>query len=162
MCYDVQIPHPNPAPQSPLSSLYTRNLNYSTIAPPFASTLAHFPSSNVQGFLSAGGGNHRQSLRRWYPAAQPAKKIKLLLLGDSGVGKSSLVERFTEDHFNPSTVRLCVSHFVSLRFAFRVLRSRMILVRFVFLSFFRSFCFVHQRPCIVCHCAPVGQARRWR
>ena len=36
---------------------------------------------------------------------QPQKKIKLLMLGDSGVGKSSLVDRFTEDHFNLVTVR---------------------------------------------------------
>lgn len=36
---------------------------------------------------------------------QPTKKIKLLMLGDSGVGKSSLVDRFTEDHFNLVTVR---------------------------------------------------------
>ena len=36
---------------------------------------------------------------------QPSRKIKLLMLGDSGVGKSSLVDRFTEDHFNLVTVR---------------------------------------------------------
>ena len=44
-------------------------------------------------------------MRRGYGGVQPTKKIKLLMLGDSGVGKSSLVERFTEDHFNLVTVR---------------------------------------------------------
>ena len=47
-----------------------------------------------------GGGNRR----RGHGGAQQAKKIKLLMLGDSGVGKSSLMDRFTEDYFNLSTV----------------------------------------------------------
>ncbi|CAM9788324.1 unnamed protein product [Phaeothamnion confervicola] len=33
-----------------------------------------------------------------------ARKIKILMLGDTGVGKSSLINRFTEDTFNPSLV----------------------------------------------------------
>lgn len=41
------------------------------------------------------------------------KKIKLLMLGDSGVGKSSLMDRFTEDHFNLSTVRDCIFFFLT-------------------------------------------------
>lgn len=35
-------------------------------------------------------------------SAEPARRIKLLLLGDSGVGKSSLINRWTLDSFNPS------------------------------------------------------------
>lgn len=35
---------------------------------------------------------------------QNMKRVKLLLLGDSGVGKSSLILRWTEDCFNPSLV----------------------------------------------------------
>ena len=31
-------------------------------------------------------------------------KVKLLMLGDSGVGKSSLLNRFTEDSFDPNFV----------------------------------------------------------
>ncbi len=57
-------------------------------------------SSTVQGFLSLGAGNRR----RGHGGAQQAKKIKLLMLGDSGVGKSSLMDRFTEDYFNLNTV----------------------------------------------------------
>lgn len=45
--------------------------------------------------MSVGGGNRR---------AQQAKKVKLLMLGDSGVGKSSLMDRFTEDYFNLNRV----------------------------------------------------------
>lgn len=60
-------------------------------------------SSSVQGFLSVGGGS-RPGLRRTRGGVPVAKKIKLLMLGDSGVGKSSLMDRFTEDHFNLTTV----------------------------------------------------------
>ena len=63
-------------------------------------------STGVQGFLSTGGGA-RQSLRRGHGVSPQAVKIKLLMLGDSGVGKSSLMDRFTEDRFNISTVRAC-------------------------------------------------------
>lgn len=55
----------------------------------------------MQGFLSVGGGNRS---RRGHGGAQQSKKIKLLMLGDSGVGKSSLMDRFTEDYFNLTKV----------------------------------------------------------
>ena len=35
---------------------------------------------------------------------KPLRKIKILLLGDSGVGKTSLIHRYTKDDFNPSLV----------------------------------------------------------
>lgn len=35
-------------------------------------------------------------------STEPARRIKLLLLGDSGVGKSSLIMRWTLDSFSPS------------------------------------------------------------
>lgn len=37
-------------------------------------------------------------------SSEPARRIKLLLLGDSGVGKSSLIMRWTLDAFSPSLV----------------------------------------------------------
>ncbi len=37
-------------------------------------------------------------------STEPARRIKLLLLGDSGVGKSSLIMRWTLDTFSPSLV----------------------------------------------------------
>lgn len=52
-----------------------------------------------------GGGNR---IRRGHGSAQQSKKIKLLMLGDSGVGKSSLMDRFTEDYFNLDTVKYAV------------------------------------------------------
>ncbi|CAN0374482.1 unnamed protein product, partial [Hapterophycus canaliculatus] len=57
-------------------------------------------SSTMQGFLSV--GNRPYGSRRG--GAQQAKKIKLLMLGDSGVGKSSLMDRFTEDYFSVTKV----------------------------------------------------------
>ncbi|CAN0466814.1 unnamed protein product, partial [Scytosiphon promiscuus] len=47
-------------------------------------------------------GNRPYGSRRG--GAQQAKKIKLLMLGDSGVGKSSLMDRFTEDYFSVTKV----------------------------------------------------------
>lgn len=55
-----------------------------------------------------GGGNRNFGSRRGHCGAQQAKKIKLLMLGDSGVGKSSLMDRFTEDYFNVTKVRPCL------------------------------------------------------
>lgn len=52
-----------------------------------------------------GGGNRS---RRGHGGAQQSKKIKLLMLGDSGVGKSSLMDRFTEDYFNLTKVGMCI------------------------------------------------------
>lgn len=79
----------------------------------FGVVLPVWPSSSVQGFLSVGGGS-RHGLRRGYGSVQGSKKIKLLMLGDSGVGKSSLMDRFTEDQFNLTTVRVSFSLSVSL------------------------------------------------
>lgn len=38
------------------------------------------------------------------PDSEPSRRIKLLLLGDSGVGKSSLILRWTLDAFSPSMI----------------------------------------------------------
>ena len=35
--------------------------------------------------------------------------VKVILLGDSAVGKSKLIERFLDDEFNPRRVSLCTS-----------------------------------------------------
>ena len=35
------------------------------------------------------------------PASEVAATFKLLLIGDSGVGKSSILTRFTDDRFEP-------------------------------------------------------------
>lgn len=70
----------------------------------FSLRLFAVSSSTVQGFLSVGGGSRNFGGRRGHGGAQQAKKIKLLMLGDSGVGKSSLMDRFTEDYFNVTTV----------------------------------------------------------
>lgn len=32
----------------------------------------------------------------------PEIKVKILMLGESGVGKSSILNRFTDDKFNPN------------------------------------------------------------
>jgi Ras-related protein Rab-8A len=32
----------------------------------------------------------------------PESKVKILMLGESGVGKSSILNRFTDDKFNPN------------------------------------------------------------
>lgn len=52
-----------------------------------------------------GGGSRQFGSRRGHGCGQQVKKIKLLMLGDSGVGKSSLMDRFTEDYFNVTKVR---------------------------------------------------------
>jgi Ras family len=49
---------------------------------------------------SGGASAYSSHLRRQSPGA--CKKIKILMLGDSAVGKSSLMNRFTENSFQPS------------------------------------------------------------
>ncbi|CAM9217813.1 unnamed protein product, partial [Ectocarpus sp. 12 AP-2014] len=61
--------------------------------------------SSVQGFLSVGGGSQPYGAWRGHGGAPPARKIKLLMLGDSGVGKSSLMDRFMEDYFSITKVQ---------------------------------------------------------
>lgn len=49
----------------------------------------------------------------------PARRIKLLLLGDSGVGKSSLIVRWTHDTFSPSLVSTVGVNFKNKKVTFR-------------------------------------------
>ena len=42
--------------------------------------------------------------------------VKAILLGDSAVGKSKLVERFLDDEFNPRRVRFTVTAVVTLKY----------------------------------------------
>jgi Ras family len=57
-------------------------------------------STSSASCASGGASAYSSHLRRQSPGA--CKKIKILMLGDSAVGKSSLMNRFTEDSFQPS------------------------------------------------------------
>lgn len=50
---------------------------------------------------------------------EPVRRIKVLLLGDSGVGKSSLILRWTQDTFSPSLVSTVGVNFKSKKITFR-------------------------------------------
>jgi small GTP-binding protein len=52
-------------------------------------------------------------------SGEPARRIKLLLLGDSGVGKSSLINRWTLDSFSPSLTSTVGVNFKSKKIHFQ-------------------------------------------
>jgi small GTP-binding protein len=51
--------------------------------------------------------------------SEPARRIKLLLLGDSGVGKSSLINRWTLDTFTPSLTSTIGVNFKSKKISYQ-------------------------------------------
>ncbi|CAM9093002.1 unnamed protein product [Chrysoparadoxa australica] len=81
-----------------------------------AGASAHYGSGSIGGATGAGSANNAPqtvppppvpgySAQKKAAGALPGgRKIKLLMLGDSGVGKSSIMERFALDTFNPSLV----------------------------------------------------------
>ena len=73
-------------------------------------------------------------------AGEVLTTLKLLIIGESGVGKSSLLLRFTDDAFDPeqaATIVSCISKSLTVLFSkdILLLKNPMILNHFFHLSF---------------------------
>lgn len=80
-----------------------------------SSRSASMSSAGLQMDLSSGGGISRSASQN----NNTGRRIKILMLGDSGVGKSSLVLRWTLDTFSPSLVSTVGVNFKSKKLTVR-------------------------------------------